>query len=86
MFDFNFIIFQLDIGRIFRVPSERPSGLLFKTISSIEYDVMINGKLKVKCQSDIYHVIGSETELMLDEDKPRIASILQPHDYSAGKL
>lgn len=40
----------------------------------------------MKCQSDIYHVIGSETELMLDEDKPRIASILQPHDYSAGKL
>lgn len=72
-------------GRIIRIPSVRPSGQLFKTVSSIEYDVLIAGKLKVKCHSDIYHVIGSETEVMLDEDKPRLASILQPHDHSTGK-
>lgn len=76
---------ELGNGRIIRIPSVRPSGQLFKTVSSIEYDVLIAGKLKVKCQSDIYHVIGSETEVMLDEDKPRLASILQPHDHSAGK-
>jgi len=54
-------------------------------VSSIEYDVSVAGKLKVKCQSDIYHVIGSETEIMLDEDKPRLASILQPHGHSSGE-
>lgn len=78
-------MFQLGNGRIFTIPSVRPSGPLYKTVSSIEYDVSVAGKLKVKCQSDIYHVIGSETEIMLDEDKPRLASILQPHGHSAGK-
>lgn len=73
-------------GHMIRIPSVRPSGELFKTISSIEYDVLIAGKLKVKCQSDIYHVIWSETEVMLDEDKPRLASILQPHGHSAGLM
>ncbi|XP_029346840.1 uncharacterized protein LOC100165071 [Acyrthosiphon pisum] len=75
---------ELGNGRIIRIPSVRPSGQLFKTVSSIEYDVLIAGKLKVKCQSDIYHVIWSETVVMLDEDKPRLASILQPHGHSAG--
>jgi len=78
-------LFQLGNGHLFRIPSVRPSGLLYKTVSSIEYDILIAGKLKVKCQSDIYHVIGSETEVMLDEDKPRLAPILQPHGHSAGK-
>lgn len=76
---------QLGNGRMSKIPSVRPSGTLFKTVSSIEYDVLVAGKLKVKCQSDIYHVIGSETEVMLDEDKPRLASILQPHGQSSGK-
>lgn len=77
--------FQLGNGRVFRTPSPRPSGTLYKTVSSIEFDVSVAGKLKVKCQSDIYHVIGSVTEVMLDEDKPRLASILQPHGHSSGK-
>ncbi|VVC35892.1 Immunoglobulin subtype,Immunoglobulin-like domain,Immunoglobulin-like fold,CD80-like, immunoglobulin [Cinara cedri] len=75
---------ELGNGRTFRIPSVRPSGSLYKTVSSIEYDVLIAGKLKVKCQSDIYHVIGSETVVMLDEDKPRLASILQPQSHSTG--
>ncbi|XP_050545305.1 uncharacterized protein LOC126907751 isoform X2 [Daktulosphaira vitifoliae] len=57
---------------------------LNKTFSSLDYDILSTGKLKVRCQCDIFDVIHSDMEIVLDEDKPRLASILQPHEYSTG--
>lgn len=59
---------------------------LNKTFSALDYYILSSGKLKVRCQCDVFDVIRSETEVVLDEDKPRLASILQPHEYSIGKI
>lgn len=53
----------------------------------VEVTKFQSGKLRLECVVQLYDVYSSAQELWLDEDRPRLASVLSTRDSStAGNL
>lgn len=55
------------------------------TTVNIHLSELPGGRLKVQCVADLYNAFKTQTELILEEDKPRLASVLGTRDSESGK-
>lgn len=60
------------------------------TTAGIEVEVDVSnfqgGKMRVACVADIYKIYATQTEIIVDEERPRLASVLGTRDSSSGNL
>lgn len=60
------------------------------TTAGIEVEVDVSnfqgGKMRVACVADIYKIYATQTEIIIDEERPRLASVLGTRDSSSGNL
>lgn len=58
------------------------------TTAGIELEVDVSnfqgGKMRVACVADIYRIYSTQTEVVVDEERPRLASVLGTRDSSSG--
>lgn len=50
----------------------------------VEVDTFLEGRIKVRCVVDVYNVYSTQRELWLDENRPRLASVLGTRESSHG--
>ncbi|XP_075218204.1 uncharacterized protein LOC142322993 [Lycorma delicatula] len=51
-----------------------------RTTVGINYLVLTAGGLRIQCVADLYNAFTTQTELVLEEDRPRLASVLGTRD------
>lgn len=58
------------------------------TTAGIDVEVDVSnfhgGKMRVACVADIYRIYSTQTEVIVDEERPRLASVLGTRDSSSG--
>lgn len=51
----------------------------------LEVNTFLGGKLRISCVADVYGIYATKTDIWLDEDRPRLASVLSTRG-SSGEL
>ena len=52
----------------------------------MDSSTFLNGRLSVQCVATLFQLYREETEMILEEERPRLASVLGTRESSLGEL
>ena len=77
----SFLLFpQINASYISRTPVGQNKAVTTAGLE-LEVNTFTFGKMRVTCVADVYKVYTTQAEIALDEEKPRLASVLGKHLY-----
>lgn len=53
---------------------------------NLAVNTFLGGKLTIVCVADLFQVYNSRAEVTLDEERPRLASVLGNHHQAQGRV
>lgn len=60
------------------------------TVIGLELDIegssFLYGKVRIECEASMFQLFRSKVELILEEERPRLASVLGTRESSIGKF
>lgn len=60
------------------------------TSAGLEFEVTITsfqgGKLSLVCTADVYQVHWKQTRIVIEEERPRLASVMGTRDTNTGRV
>lgn len=71
------------INASFQSQTIEENGTMKLTVG-ISYLVTTGGRLKIQCIADLYNAFKTKTEVILEEDRPRLASVRGTRDSDSG--